>query len=154
TRNLVKVTDRGVTNDVTATLDGGRIAGEISFRDGTAAQAKTDLDNLAFDLSTKINAASRNGLALDGTNNHNLFVEPTTATGAAAAFAVDPTVAANNRLLATGGAGQGTNGNGGILGVLALKDQPLAGGGQRTFADEAIRTLGSVGSAASDAVAS
>src|SRR5262249_42435178 len=52
----VQVVDGTHVNDVTAALDGGRIAGEIAFRDGTAAQAGTDLDNLAYDIATNVNA--------------------------------------------------------------------------------------------------
>jgi flagellar hook-associated protein 1 FlgK len=137
--------------DVTRSLTGGSMGGDLAFRDGAAAQAAQDLDQLAYDVSTKMNAVHRANAGQDGTTGRNLFVEPTQVAGAAAAMAVDPTVAADPTKVAVAGPGAGAGDNTGALALAALKDQNLAGGGARTFVDEAIRSVGTVGGAAATA---
>jgi flagellar hook-associated protein 1 FlgK len=153
TKVKVQVVDGVHTDDVTTTLDGGRIAGELDFG-GTAAKTGADIDQLAYDLATHVNALTSAAKAPDGTTGHALFVAPTGVAGAAMGFAVDPTIAANPDLVPTAAAGEGSAGNGGINALLALRDQKLAGGGTRTFVDEGIRALGAIGSATASAVAS
>jgi flagellar hook-associated protein 1 FlgK len=146
-RAIVQVIDGSHVADVTTILDGGKIAGELQFRDGAALTAAGDLDALAFDLATKINASHRAGAGLDGVAGRDLFAQPGAVAGAASTFAVLGAVTSDPRLLAAGTAGAGPGDNRGALGLLALRDQAVAGGGARTFLDEAIRSIGAVGSA-------
>jgi flagellar hook-associated protein 1 FlgK len=147
----IEVVDGKHVEDVTTKLDGGKMAGEIAFRDGTSKKAADDLDQLAFDLASKFNAVHRGGAALDGSTGHDFFVQPTQVQGAAAAFAVDAGIDADPRLVAaagpTGAAGDNTN----ALALLDLSTQKLAGGGTRTALDEAIHYYTDLGVAASDA---
>ncbi len=137
--------------DVTAVLRGGKLAGDLTFRDGTAAQAAADLDQLAFDLATNVNTVHRANAGTDAVAGRNLFVAPAVVAGAAAALAVTPAVLADQRQLATALPAAFAGDNTGVLGLLALRDQNLAGGGTRSFLSEAIRALGAVGTAHSDA---
>ncbi len=146
TRVLVNVVDGTHVDDITTTV-GGRIGGEVSFRDGAAAQAVTDLDSLATAVATQVNAVHATYAGLDGVAGRNLF-QPVAGPGAAAAMAVNPTVVADPRQLASATVGLGQGDNAGILALLALRDQPLAGGGTRSFSDEAIHLVGEVGAAA------
>ncbi|MSP59499.1 MAG: flagellar hook-associated protein FlgK [Myxococcales bacterium] len=139
--------------DVTASLDGGRIAGEIQFRDGGAAQASADLDALAVAFTSQVNAAHAAGAGLDGIAGRNLFVPPKGNSGAAAAMTVDPAIAADPRLLAAALPGAGPGDNRAALALAALRDRPLAGNNSRSFVDEAIRTVGAVGGATRSAIA-
>jgi flagellar hook-associated protein 1 FlgK len=66
---------------------------------------------------------------------------------------VDPALAADSTLLATSAAGAGTGNNEGALALVALRDQPLASGGTRTFVDAGIDIAADVGRAAADAMA-
>jgi flagellar hook-associated protein 1 FlgK len=136
--------------DVTA-LAGGKLGGEIAFRDGAAAQAAADLDQLAFDLASRLNTTHRAGAALDGSTGRDLFVQPAAPAGAAAAMALDPAVSADPRLLAVAATGAGPSDNRNGLALAALGNQLLAGGGTRSFTDEAIHSLGALGLAARQA---
>jgi flagellar hook-associated protein 1 FlgK len=147
----INIVDGVHTQDVTKMLDGGQLAGEIAFRDGTAVQAGTNLDNLAFALETQINNVHQAGAALDGSSGRPLFNQPASAAGAAAAFSVNSAIVANPSLLATAAVGAGSGDTTNLMTLIGLKDQLLAGGGTRTFSDEAINTVGQVGSAAASA---
>lgn len=137
--------------DATTGLDGGKIAGELAFRDGAATDTLARLDQLAFDFATAVNAVHQAGAAPDGTTGLSLFAVSAAPGGAAAALAVDPTLAADPDAFAAGAVGQGAGDVTGLLSMLDLREQPLAGGGARSFVEEAIGTLASVGSYAQQA---
>jgi flagellar hook-associated protein 1 FlgK len=148
---IVQTVVGNTKTDVTDQLD-GQLGGLVSFRDGTAAQAQTQIDQLAYDLSSQLNAVHAAGVGLDGSTGNNLFTAPPAAVvGSAAGFAVDPNVLADPDKLASRTAGGGAGDDSGVSALLALRDQPLAAGGKRSFTDEAIHALGSVGSAAKSA---
>ncbi len=125
--------------NVTSQLNSGTMGGELYFRDTLTANMVTELDQFAFDLATQVNAVHRANNGLDGVNGRDLFVEPATPTGAAAAFAVSATVDSDSSLLATSAVGTGAGNNDGLLELLALQEQSLASGGTRTFTEEGIR---------------
>ena len=137
--------------DVTGLLDGGRLGGEISARDGELEATRVALDQLAFDLATQFNTTHAAGLGLDGVSGRNLFTAPAAVAGAAAGFDVDPTVLANPSFLAASAVGTGPGNSDNLIALIDLRDLPLAGGGSRTFVEEAARILGSIGQAASAA---
>lgn len=146
----VDVVDGSHTRDVTS-LVGGAMGADVTFRDQTAATAAADLDQLAFDLASQVNAAHRAGAGLDGVSGRDLFVAPAAVAGAARALAVDPTVAADPRTLAAGAAGAGPGDATVAASIGALASATAAAGGTRTFQDEGIRVIGDVGVAARDA---
>lgn len=137
--------------DVTAQIDGGAIGGELSFRDGAALDAAAQLDQLAFDLAAEINATHRAGAGADGVTGRDLFTAPAQVAGAAAAIEIDPAVAADHDLLAAGGAGAGPTDNANALALAAMRDQPLAAGGTRSFVDAGIEIATGVGQSAARA---
>lgn len=143
-RLRIDVVDGGRADDVTARI-GGRIGGEVAFRDVTMGQAMTDLDQLAFDLAGGVNAVFSANAGLDGVTGRNLFVPPATVAGAATNFAVESAIVADPRRFATAAPGAPTGDNTGALAFAALADQQLAGGGARTFVGEAIRMMTAVG---------
>jgi len=146
----VEVVDGNHVSDATASL-GGKMGGDIAFRDGAAAQAAADLDQLAYDVATPMNAVHRANAGTDGVTGRDFFVQPGQVAGAAAAMAIDPQLAADPTRLAGAAAGAASGDNQGALSLLALKDQALAGGGARSFGEEALRTLSAVGSAGASA---
>ena len=137
--------------DVSAQVGGGKVGGLLGFSNGPAAQAASDLDQLAYDFATQLNAVHRGNVGLDGSTGRDLYVAPAAVGGAAAALAVNPAITADPRALATRSPGAGTADNGGITALVALRDGTLAGGGTRSFSDEAIRLVGAVGNAAAQA---
>jgi flagellar hook-associated protein 1 len=147
----VEVVDGNDTRDVTAQIGGGSIGADLQFRDGTAATAATQLDQLAYDIATSFNGVSTQNAAVDGTTGHSMFVAPTQVQGAAASLAIDPSLAAdsNNLALAAPGAGDGDNTGG--LALFALANQTVASGGTQTLTDASLSILGNVGTATQNA---
>src|SRR5262249_57157640 len=107
---------------------------------------------LASEIATKVTAVRGASAGLGGVRGGSLFTPPAGVSGAAANFAVGPSVAADPSKLATAAPGEGTSGTGGIMALVALGDASnVAGGGARSFVDEGVRMLSAVGSAASAA---
>jgi len=144
----IELRDGNHVSDVTDNITGGKIGGELAFRNQTLTQAQSELDQLAYDMATQINAIHRNNAAPDGTTGVDLFDEPAQVAGAASAFRVNTQVANDPGRLAGATFGAGAGDNSGFLQLVALKDQAVAGGGTRTFVDQAINVLGNVGTAA------
>jgi flagellar hook-associated protein 1 FlgK len=140
------VVDGNHVADVTTRLDGGKLAGEIRFRDTDLVKVGDRIDQLAFDFATQMNATHRANAGMDGVSGRDFFVEPTSVSGAAAAMAVDPTIAADPTLLAGAAAGAGVGDNQGFLAMAAMAEQALAGGGSRSFGEEAIAVFSDLGS--------
>ncbi len=147
----VEVVDGNTTRDVTQQIGGDSIGADISFRDGTAATAATQLDQLAYDIATSFNGVSTGNAALDGTTGHSMFVAPTQVSGAAASLAIDPSLASDSDNLALAGAGQAAGDNTGGLALFALSNQTVASGGTQTLTDASLSILGNVGTAVSNA---
>jgi flagellar hook-associated protein 1 FlgK len=147
----LQVVDGASTRDVTGSLDSGTIGGDLRFRDSVAVQLATDVDQLAFDFASALNGVHQANAAVDGSTGRPLFSVTGSATGAAAAIAVDPAIAGDSSLVAAAGAGQGSSSNQGAIDLLALRDQALAAGGARRFGDEAIRMLADLGREAATA---
>lgn len=149
----IELVDGRTRRDVTTSLTGGRLAGEIAFRDGDAATAAANLDQLAFDLTTSVNAVHQANAGLDGVAGRPLFTPLAAAAGAATAIEVAPAVIANPDQLATAAVGAGPGDNQGALALLGLREQRVASGGTQTLSDAAIDLIGSLGRRAHDAQA-
>jgi flagellar hook-associated protein 1 len=138
------VVDGNHVAEVTSRLD-GKLGGEISFRDEHLTEVADRIDQLAYDFTTQMNAVHSANAGLDGVTGRNFFVQPASASGAAAAMAVDPAIVADSSLLAGAAAGTGPGDNTGFLSLGALVDSPLAGGGARSFGNEAISIMSDLG---------
>lgn len=147
----VEVVSGNTSRDVTQQIGGGSIGADISFRDGTAATAATQLDQLAYDIATSFNTVSTQNAAPDGTTGHAMFAAPTQVAGAASALAIDPSLAASSSNLALAAAGGGPGDNTGGLALFALANQTVASGGTKTLTNASLDILGSVGTAVSQA---
>lgn len=148
----IEVIDGDFENDVTATLDGGKMAGEVRMRDVVAADAASDLDALALSLANAVNTQHAAGIGLTDATSRNLFVSSSGAI-TAATLGLSSDIDADPRLLAAAAAGSGTMSpdNTNALALAALRTSLTTGGGSRTATDEAIRILGAVGQAAANA---
>jgi flagellar hook-associated protein 1 FlgK len=133
--------NRGHTDVVFAPVDGsppvaltssdlsGQLGGSINARDDILGKAESNVDTLAYDFATTVNAQHEAGYALDGSTGNDLFAAPTSVTGAALAMAVDPTVYANPSFIAaagssTSGSGDSTN----LQAVIATETTQLSNG--------------------------
>lgn len=90
------------------TSGGGALGGYLTARDQDIPAAQAALDQLAFGLSTEVNAQNKAGLDLNGNAGTNIFYQPTNVAGAAASMAVTMT---DPSLVAAAATGQGTGDN-------------------------------------------
>jgi flagellar hook-associated protein 1 FlgK len=108
---------------------GGQIGGLLAARDETLGTAATNLDTLAYNYSTAVNAQHQQGFALDGSPGGNMFVPLATASAAATNIAVDPTLFANPALIAAAGSatsGPGDSNN--LQAMIATESTKLSNG--------------------------
>jgi flagellar hook-associated protein 1 len=79
----------GVTRTLGLNNMGGEFAGLSYIRDTFIPKLKTDLDTLAYEISTTVNAQHRAGAGLDSSTNNDFFVEPAVVLNAARNMAVN-----------------------------------------------------------------
>jgi len=120
--------------DITQQITTGTIGGLLNLRDTVLPGYQTQLDQLAFDVATQFNAVHTTGFDGNGNAAGDFFVQPGAVAGAAAAFAVDPGVAANSQLVA--GSATGAPGNNETARALAaLRDARVMSGGTATASE-------------------
>ncbi len=154
TQMQVEMVDGNHRQDVTDALGSGRIAGEISFLRGPVSDAIGAIDQLAFDFANATNAVHSANQSSDGTTGLDMFVVGATPDGAAAALSVNTALVDDPGLVATAGLGTEPADTSGLNALIDLKDQSIAGGGQRTAIDEAVGILSTVGHQTQEAEAS
>ena len=138
------VVSGGARRDVTSQIAGGSLGAGIKFRDQTLSQVSTQLDQLAFDVTSSINTVHSANAGLDGVSGRPMFTPLTQVAGAASAIAVDPGLAADPTRLALAAPGGGAGDNRGALALIALASQNVASGGSRTLGDAAIDVVSGV----------
>lgn len=135
------------SEDVTRLLTSGTLGGLVDARDGALADARTGLDQLAFDLSAAFNAVHAAGVGLDGETGRNLFTPLATVDGAALSFGLSADVAGNpDAVAAADDAAELPGDNRNAFELEALFRSEIALGGTATI-DGALSTL--VGTSAS-----
>jgi flagellar hook-associated protein 1 len=108
---------------------GGQIGGLLSARDNTLGAAESELNRLAFELSTAVNAQHEQGYAMDGLDGYDLFVVLSGPTAAAKNIDVDPTVYADPSKIAAAGASNGGSGDStNLQAIIATEFQKLSNG--------------------------
>jgi flagellar hook-associated protein 1 FlgK len=137
------------TSDVTGSLTagGGELGGYLTARDQDIPQVLSGLDELAYGVSTQVNALNNSGADLSGAagsvgNPHYIFSQPTAVAGSAAAMSMIMT-SPSEIAAATAGQGSGDNSNAAALAALATK--PIANGLTPTdFYSDFVTALGSM----------
>lgn len=134
-QNMTIGVQRGAaTADITNRLNGGTLAGLREARDVDVVALQTGLDQLAFDFAGAVNVAHQGGLDLNGAPGAAFFTDGSgspliSAAGAAAAFAINPALAADaNQIAAASAAAPPPGGNATALAISALQTQNLASG--------------------------
>ena len=130
---ITAVREGGTPLDITSNVTSGTLGGLREARDTDIPDAQAQLDAFASDFATSVNAVHAAGYGLDGVTGRDLFVPPATVAGAAAAMAVDPSVAGNPSAIAASSSAGGVPGNDDVavqLGALATTN--LAGGATPT----------------------
>ena len=117
--------------DITNEIGGGSIGGYLTVRDNLLPSYRARVDALAYDVATAVNGIHTTGFDAQGNAAGDFFAAPSAVAGAAAAFAIDPSVDADSRLIA--GSATGTAGDNGIAKAIAnLRDATIADGGTAT----------------------
>lgn len=136
--------------DITDSLEGGSIGGLLAVRDEVLPDYMAQLDQLAYDVTTKINEVHSTGYDLNGNTGPLLYLPLASVQGAAAAMKVDPAVAADSSKIAA--SATGAPGDNGIAKALAnLRNADAARGGTSTFTEAwsvLVHTVGSDSAAA------
>jgi len=110
--------------DITSTITGGNLAGDIQLRDQQIPSLDSSLDTLASGIASAVNTQNAAGFDLNGNPGGNIFVPPAGVPGAALNLAVaitDPNLIAASA--------DGTPGNNANATALAnLQNQPIISG--------------------------
>ena len=134
--------------DITADLTsgGGELGGYLTARDVDIPSALGSLDQLAYNISTAVNAQNNAGTDLDGVagtaaNPLDIFSEPAQAAGSAAAMSV---VMTDPSQIAAAGAGKGTGDNSNAVAMANLAGQTIVNGQSPiNYYSNFVSTLGS-----------
>ncbi len=118
--------------DVTSQLatGGGQLGGYLTARSTDIPSALNSLDQLAYSISTAVNAQNNAGVDLNGAtgtvaNPLNIFNEPAQVAGSAAAMTVTMT---DPNQIAAASAGKGTGDNSNTVVLAGLANQTIANG--------------------------
>ena len=136
------------TTDVTAQLagGGGELGGYLTARDQDIPGVMSSLDQLAFRVSTNVNALNNTGTDLDGStgtvaNPHYIFNEPTAVADSASGMSVTMT---DPNQIAAAALGQGTGDNTNATAMAGLANQSIVNGQTPTdYYSNFVSTLGS-----------
>ena len=120
--------------DVTSAITSGQIGGLLQARDTNIPGYMSQLDTLAYTVVQQVNTLHAAGYDLNGTTGNNFFTPLATATGAAAAIAVDPAVAADPTKVAAATVNAAGD-NQTATAIAALRDAKVLGGGLSTMSD-------------------
>ncbi|MGA8220395.1 MAG: flagellar hook-associated protein FlgK [Candidatus Acidiferrales bacterium] len=95
--------------DITSSITGGNLAGDLQLRDHELPSLENSLDTLANGIATSVNTQQAAGFDLNGAHGTNIFVPPAALKGSALNLAVaitDP-----NKIAASADGTQGNNAN-------------------------------------------
>jgi len=136
------------TTDVTTQLagGGGELGGYLTARDQDIPSVMNSLDQLAYSVSTQVNALNNTGTDLDGStgtvaNPHYIFNEPTAVADSASGMSVTMT---DPNQIAAAALGQGTGDNTNATAMAGLANQSIVNGQTPTdYYSNFVSTLGS-----------
>jgi flagellar hook-associated protein 1 FlgK len=135
------------TSNITAQLatGGGQLGGLLTARDQDIPSALNALNQLAYNVSTQVNAQNNAGTDLNGVTGTaatplNIFSQPAAIAGSAVAMSV---VMTDPSQIAAAAAGQGTGDNSNTTAMANLANQAIVGGQTPTdFYSSFVSTLG------------
>jgi flagellar hook-associated protein 1 len=113
--------------DITSQLaaGGGQLGGYLTARDTDIPNALGSLDQLAYSVSTEVNAQNNAGLDLNGSSGADIFAAPGAVAGSAAAMSVTMTDPSG---IAAAAVGQGTGDNSNAVALADLATQGIVSG--------------------------
>ncbi len=112
-----------ITSDLAA--GGGQLGGYLTARDTDIPNTLSSLDQLAYGISTAVNAQNNAGLDLSGASGADIFAEPAAVAGSAAAMSVTMTDPAG---IAAAASGQGSGDNSNAVAMAEMAGQAIVSG--------------------------
>jgi flagellar hook-associated protein 1 len=132
--------------DVTTSLRGGTLGGQLELRDDILVQGADRVDQLAYDLASSFNTAHGSGYGSDGVSGRDFFAAPGAVSGAAASLSLATGLRDNpSWLAAASDSATAVGGSDNVLALLALADSPLAAGNTSSFGGEVAALVGDIG---------
>jgi flagellar hook-associated protein 1 len=111
--------------DITSTITGGALGGDIQARDTTIPSVLSSLDSLASNIETSFNSVNEAGTDLNGNPGGDFFVPPPTG-GAGAAATMSVAIIDPSKIAGSLDGSVGDNSN--INAMLALQNQGIVNG--------------------------
>ena len=131
---------RTATGQTPLTLTGGSIQGNIAARDGALTALRNNLNSLASNLITEVNAIHSTGFSLTGSTGADFF----TGTGASD-IAVNALLIGDPSLLQASGAGSTAGNNDAALRLAQLAHNQIAALGNQTLSGNYGQTVTTLG---------
>jgi len=156
TGNLeVHVSQGSTTFDITNSIgSAGKLGAVLTTRDVTTPELMAQLDALAFNVATEVNAQHQAGFGLDGSTGNDFFAPPLQQAGAASALSLDVGMVGNvDAIAASGSAATLPGGNTNISALADLAESLSMAGGTRTFSSYYGEVVASLGENAASAYA-
>lgn len=142
--------------NITSEITGGTLAGYIEARDTYIPSYQNQLDTLAAQITTDVNALHVTGFGLNNLTGFNFFVPwAGPVDGAAAAFDVDPAIVADVNRIATGSAANQPGNNDIATQISDLTSALNLSGGTATYSNyysSLVYNVGNDSSLASDSL--
>jgi flagellar hook-associated protein 1 FlgK len=115
--------------DITSSIQGGTLGGDLQSRDHTLATLSTQLDQFAFQFAQAVNKVQIAGSDANGDAGAALFDPPNTTSGSATGAASSITVAlTSGSQIAAAAAGGASGDNSNLTKMLALQNQSIING--------------------------
>jgi flagellar hook-associated protein 1 FlgK len=121
TGGMADISSQG--QNITSSLQGGELGGNLQVRDTVIPGMLVQIDNLASQFATSFNAAQASGYDLNGTGGQSLFSD-TSGAGAASNL----TVAISDPSLIAASSDQTPGSNGNLANLMAVENQALPSG--------------------------
>ena len=131
---IVHTSFNGIETVISTDLSQGEIAGLLDSRDQIMGTRLDELDQLAFNFATEVNATHQAGFGQDGVDGRDLFVQPVLPNGAAISLEVEAGIIADPTTIASAQDPlllPGDNRN--LLSLATLQDQRSAGLGNQSY---------------------
>jgi flagellar hook-associated protein 1 FlgK len=109
--------------DITSSLQGGQLGGNLQLRDTVIPGMLSQIDNLASQFATSVNAAQASGFDLNGNAGQPIF---SVTSGVGAAGSLKVTMSDPSLIAASSDGSGGSNGN--LANLLAVQNQALPSG--------------------------
>jgi len=142
-RSRIDLVEGAMRLDLTGRLQSGEIGGRLQVRDQVVPAVQAQLDQLAYDLATRVNTQHRAGFGLDGIGGRDLFAPPAAVPGAAAALQLQSGITAREVAAASAAGLPGNSEN--AIALNQLSEGQYAGGGTATFDGQVAAIVGGVG---------